>query len=50
MRFSPPLQVLERGLGGEVSESPVIIISASFYAALSNFPTLMPFRLMYIQG
>jgi len=23
MRFSPPLQVLERGPGGEVSESPV---------------------------
>jgi len=22
MRFSPPLQVLERGPGGEVSESP----------------------------
>jgi|GEM_PF-1139122 len=25
MRFSPPLQVLERGPGGEVSESPEII-------------------------
>jgi len=25
MRFSPPLQVLERGPGGEVSESPVIV-------------------------
>jgi len=25
MRFSPPLQVLERGPGGEVSESPVSI-------------------------
>ena len=24
MRFSPPLQVLERGPGGEVSESPTI--------------------------
>ena len=24
MRFSPPLQVLERGPGGEVSESPEI--------------------------
>jgi len=25
MRFSPPLQVLERGPGGEVSESPTIV-------------------------
>ncbi len=25
MRFSPPLQVLERGPGGEVSESPEVI-------------------------
>gem|GEM_PF-2017633 len=29
MRFSPPLQVLERGPGGEVSESPVTIYSKS---------------------
>ena len=26
MRFSPPLQVLERGPGGEVSESPTDIL------------------------
>jgi len=26
MRFSPPLQVLERGPGGEVSESPGVMI------------------------
>jgi len=41
MRFSPPLQVLERGPGGEVSESPAIESQVHHETAPFVFGTLI---------
>jgi len=40
MRFSPPLQVLERGPGGEVSESPVNVSSRAHTSGKIEFDNL----------
>jgi len=46
MRFSPPLQVLERGPGGEVSESPAYMMSVLICAAdaIYRVPTVRIFK------
>jgi|GEM_PF-1511132 len=41
MRFSPPLQYLERGPGGEVSESPVIIEQVPSWSNPQKFQSML---------
>jgi len=42
MRFSPPLQVLERGPGGEVSESPEFVFVNSATGEYTQFTPTLP--------